>query len=228
MNTARLPLRSEILTTVPPEDARRWQGPDFFPSAPPEPEAEASTLPQAPPVPAGPTVAELEAIEAQAREAGYQAGLAQAREAAAAELDQHRGHLERLFNALARPLESVDRQVEAAVAELALHVARQVVYRAIEERPEHLLDTIRAALAALPLGSRGIVLRLHPDDAELVARQPGGEAATDSWRIQPDPTLQRGDLLVDTEMSHVDARVETRLKQMKDTVQAGAGPQSDD
>ncbi|MHC1480544.1 flagellar assembly protein FliH [Frateuria aurantia] len=213
MSTPLPPTRAEILQHAATVEARRWQGPDFFPPDP----AAVNDEPAAPAPPAGPTVAELEAIEAQAREAGYKAGLEEGRQAAAAELAVQRQQLEQLFAAAARPLAVLDQQVEIELAELTLHIARQVVYRTIETRPEHILDTVRTSVAALPLASRDIKLRLHPDDAELLLHS-SLNTTDQGWHIIPDPQLQRGDVEVDTEMSHVDARVETRLARMADTV----------
>lgn len=210
------PLRSEILQAGQSPDARRWQGPDFDPPPPELPPVEAVPAPSPP---AGPTVAELEAIEAQARDAGYLAGLEQGRKAAEAELQEHRQHIERLFNALARPLEAVDQQVEASLAELAMHIARQVVYRTIKEQPEHILETVSTALRALPLASREIRVHLHPEDAALLDQSPSPRPDM-AWQIVPDPHLKRGDVEIDTEMSHLDARVESRLEGIQESVQA--------
>lgn len=220
MNSGRPPTTlAEIMQHRTGTDAQRWTGPDFFESATPDRKEPAAP----PPPPPGPTVAELEAIEAQARDAGYQAGLDQGRQAAAEELAEQRRQLEKVFSALARPLDSLDQQVETELAELALHIARQVVYRSIELNPEHITETVKTALASLPLASRHIKVRLQPDDAALLNADP--DAADDrGWQVIADPALQRGDVLVDAEMSHLDARVETRLSRLAETVLAGAAP----
>ncbi len=215
MNSPRTP--ASLADVMPHEamiDALRWNSPDFS-----GPEPAPAPAPSTPPPPPGPTVAELEAIEAQARDAGYQAGLEQGRQAAAAELDIQRGQLKQLLDALARPLDGLDQQVETELAELALHIARQVVYRTIELRPEHIAETVKTALASLPLASRQIKVRMTPEDAALLAADPAASEDR-GWQVVGDASLQRGDVLVDAEMSHIDARVKIRLDRLAETVLA--------
>jgi flagellar assembly protein FliH len=182
--------------------------------------------PAAPPAPAEPvlqpTVRDLEALEQQAREEGYAAGHAEGL-AAARELTQTRlARLDALLDAAARPLQAMDERVELELARLAMTVARQVLSHELRTSPDLVVEAVRQAALALPAASGSLRVRLHADDLALL-RQLG--AAEEHWQLLADPTLQRGDCLLESERSRLDARVETRLAAVVDAV---LGAEADD
>ncbi len=194
---------------------RRWQIPQM-PDDPPDPpmsDASAIPAPTAPPAPMAnlPTAAELEAIQQQAYEEAYAAGLVQGRKAGQQQVNDRVEQLEALLQVLAQPLEVLDEQVEQELVTLVIAIARQLVRRELKTSPGEILAVVRSALAALPVGQRHVQLHLHPEDAALVRELmtvPEGEAA---WRIAEDPMLSQGDCRVTTATSQIDARLETRL-----------------
>lgn len=182
--------------------------------------------PAAPPAPAEPvlqpTVRDLEALEQQARDEGYAAGHAEGL-AAARELTQARlARLDALLDAAARPLQAMDERVELELARLAMTVARQVLSHELRTSPDLVVEAVRQAALALPAASGSLRVRLHADDLALL-RQLG--AAEEHWQLLADPTLQRGDCLLESERSRLDARVETRLAAVVDAV---LGAEADD
>lgn len=182
--------------------------------------------PAAPPAPAEPvlqpTVRDLEALEQQARDEGYAAGHAEGL-VAARELTQTRlARLDALLDAAARPLQAMDERVELELARLAMTVARQVLSHELRTSPDLVVEAVRQAALALPAASGSLRVRLHADDLALL-RQLG--AAEEHWQLLADPTLQRGDCLLESERSRLDARVETRLAAVVDAV---LGAEADD
>lgn len=163
----------------------------------------------------GPTVADLESIGEQARQEGHQQGLTEGRAAAQAELQRKLQQLGGLFNALARPLESVDVAVEQQLAELAMLVARGVLQAELQLRPEHLLRIVRKAIAALPAATASIDIRVPPQSAALL-REGLDEADEHGWRIVEDAELKPGDCHIVGADSRIDAGIETRLAAMID------------
>ncbi|MEP7186505.1 MAG: FliH/SctL family protein [Rhodanobacter sp.] len=165
--------------------------------------------------PAQPTVRELEALEEQAREEGYAAGQAEGLAAAKQQLDEQLVRLAALYEAAARPLESLDAQTEQELARLATLIASRVVGRELQLAPALIVQTVREAAAALPAATRELRVHLHPDDLVLL-RELG--AAEEHWQLLADPTLARGDCRMESERSRLDARVETRLAAVIDAV----------
>jgi flagellar assembly protein FliH len=158
---------------------------------------------------------DLDALRARARAEGFAEGRAEGRaeglRAAAQELAEQRAALERALDVLARPLEDAGHRVEEEILALVQTVARQLLRREMHLDPTHLVGVIREGLAALPLATDTVTVRLHPADAEVVQgclKDTGGERA---WRIETDPLLERGGCLITTPRSVVDARLDTRL-----------------
>lgn len=105
-------------------------------------------------------------------------------------------------------------EAEEAAAALALEVARAVLGREAEVGPAVVRDVTRRALARLPR-ARGVVLRVHPDDAAVVRAQARTwlpEAmAPEVLEVVADGAVARGGVVVDTELGRVDARLDVQL-----------------
>ena len=188
------------------KDFRRWELPEVGEPKPAE-AAEAQA--------ALPTVADLEGLEREARDAGYAAGLAEGRAAADAELREKLALLDGILHAAARPLEALDDATEQDLARLALVIARRVVGHELKTSPALIVRTVREAALALRAATRNLRVYLHPDDLALLREL---EAAEPHWQLLPDPDMQRGDCLLESESSRLDAKVETRLAAIADAV----------
>ncbi|GLQ99914.1 FliH/SctL family protein [Dyella mobilis] len=176
------------------------------------PTAESEPEPAAPP---GPTVYELEEIERQAREEGYAAGLAEGRAAAKKELDERLARLDAVYTAAARPLTQFDDETERELALLATVIARRVVGRELQLDPSLIERAVREAAAALPSATRELRVWVNPSDLDLL-RELG--ATEPHWRFGANPALNRGDCVLESERSRLDARVSTRLAAVVDAV----------
>ncbi|HEY4144064.1 FliH/SctL family protein [Pinirhizobacter sp.] len=163
-----------------------------------------------------PTIADLEAIERQAREEGFNAGLVEGRATARRELLSQTGRLEALYTAAARPLAELDDAVARELAWLATVVAERVLGVEISLRPEKIIEVVRQAVHVLPAAERHVRVVLHPDDAALVRDH--RNSAEDSWLIVEDRTLDRGDCRLESEHSRIDARLRSRLATVVDAV----------
>ncbi|MDG2538182.1 flagellar assembly protein FliH [Dyella jiangningensis] len=164
---------------------------------------------------AQPTVRDLEALEQQAREEGYAAGHAEGMAAARDLMNSRMAKLDALLESAARPLHAMDELVELELARLAMTVARQVLSHELRVSPDLVVEAVRQAALALPAASGNLRVRLHAEDLALL-RTLG--VAEESWQLLADPTLQRGDCMLETERSRLDARLETRLAAIVDAV----------
>ena len=165
--------------------------------------------------PAQPTVFELEEIERVAREEGFAAGLAEGHAAAKQQIDEQLARFESLCAAAARPLDALDDITEQELARLATVMARRVVGRELQLDPALIELAVREAAAALPSATRELRVWVHPDDLTLL-RELGVTEAT--WQLGARPTLSRGDCMLESERSRLDARVDTRLAAVIDVV----------
>jgi flagellar assembly protein FliH len=197
-----------ILTRETIDIFDRWEPPVVGAVESPAPSEE----PAAPP---GPTILELEEIERQAREEGYAAGLAEGRAAAKKELDDRLARLDAICVAAARPLNQFDDATERELALLATVMARRVVGRELQLDPSLIELAVREAAAALPSATRELRVWVNPSDLDLL-RELG--AAEPHWRFGANPALSRGDCMLESERSRLDARVSTRLASVIDAV----------
>ncbi|TCV94154.1 flagellar assembly protein FliH [Luteibacter rhizovicinus] len=195
---------------------QRWElplvnGPGAVPANDPKAEADEG--------PHRPTVAEIEAIERQAREEGFNAGLAEGRATAQRELVAQTARLDALFAAAAQPLANLDAEVAMDIAQLATVIAERVLGYEIAIAPERIVDIVRQAVDTLPVGSRHLKIYLHPADAAIVRDH--RIAADHGWVVADDDVLERGDCRLESESSRLDATVRKRLAAVIDAVLEG-------
>lgn len=167
------------------------------------------------------TAGQAATIQKQAYEEGFELGRREGQDAGKQEMSERTGMLEQLMRALTRPLEELDHEVEQALVTLSVAIARQLVRREIKTDPGQIVAVVKDAIAALPADSRALRLSLNPEDARLVRELltvPDGKSA---WQILEDATLSRGDCLVATDVSHIDATVESRLNNVVAALMSG-------
>lgn len=108
-------------------------------------------------------------------------------------------------------------QARADALEIGFQVARRILELELSARPEPLFALVRSAVRRLG-DARHLVIKLHPDDAELVgateARQKLGLTLM-QVDVVADATLEHGDCLVESENAMVDGRLATRLEELK-------------
>lgn len=182
------------------------------------------------------TASQLEEIQNQAQREGYQQGLQEGRDAGLKEFAQRVQYLEQIMLSLSEPFETLDETVEQQLAQLAMLVARQLVRRELRTDPQQVIGVVREALSALPVTARNVQLALHPEDAAMIRESlslqegehniqlgPPGEDSSDGGGIHvvDDPVQSRGGCRVLTEVSQIDATVESRLNAVIASVLGG-------
>jgi flagellar biosynthesis/type III secretory pathway protein FliH len=154
--------------------------------------------------------------EAEVREACEQARRAVRAEHAAeqARLEAATADAVRLLEGLTRGLAAVEHELEEAVVEIAYaSVVRILGTVAIDEDPMRAL--CRQALSEV--AQRPVVLRLHPDDADLVtALADGGDV-----RVEADNRLARGQCRLQTRRGDYDTSLADRLETLRLTLLDG-------
>lgn len=167
------------------------------------------------------SVHRLQDLEQQAREEGHAQGLLQGRAAAQLEFAQQVAHVSAVLDALAKPLDDVDAEVEQDIAQLAMAVARQLIRRELKTAPDEVIACVREALAALPAAAREVRVSLNPEDAVLIRSHLGEGHVARAWELLDDPLISRGGCLIHSDHSRIDARVDTRLARVIGAVLGG-------
>jgi len=165
-----------------------------------------------------PTAEDIERIHEEARNEGYQTGLAEGRAAAQAEnaeiIAAEISKISGLIGNLQQALQSIDQSVAEQLLDLALEVAGQVLRGTVTTRRETLLPVIREAIAALPLHHAHIQLFLNPADAAVVREQIGEQIAQSGGQIIEDAGIADGGCQLKAGASEIDATLEMRWKRV--------------
>jgi flagellar assembly protein FliH len=157
------------------------------------------------------TAQQLDDIETAAYEEGRQRGYADGVAAGRDEMQRQAERLRALIEQIARPLATLDDEVERALVDVACAVARRLVGDELAIAPERVVTLARIALAALPRDLRDVRLYLHPQDAALARDELQPPPEAESFRILDDAALMRGDCRVQTESAYLDARLDARV-----------------
>lgn len=205
----------------------RWSLPSFDPFVPePEPLAEPEVVEAPEPayieeVPveavAPLTLEEVEAIRQDAynegfstgEKDGFHSGQLKARQEAEVALAAKLKQLESIMQHLLEPIAGQDTRLEEAVVVLVRHMAEQVIRRELSEDSTQLRKVLQEALKLLPVGANNIRIYVNPQDFDLIKELRARHE--EQWRILEDESLLPGGCRIETEFSHIDASVETRL-----------------
>ncbi|SFN71287.1 flagellar assembly protein FliH [Formivibrio citricus] len=204
LETPVSPVREEAQPQSVPEEVLPEPVPDL-----PSPVEEAfSVLPES--GLALPTAEEIEAIERQAQEEGYQTGLAAGRLAAESEVNRLRA----LLGDMEAACKDVETRIANDVLDLALMIARQMVREEVRADRTRVFPLIREAVAGLPAVKGPSRLLLNPEDLTAVNVLLAGELSGDYWRLAPDPTLPPGSCRIETPDSSVDLTMTARWRNL--------------
>lgn len=156
----------------------------------------------------------------EARQSGYAAGFAEGLAAGQAQAESM-GRAEALrlaqtVGSLERCIAELNQRVADDLLALSIEVARQVVRQAVTVKPQLVLGVIREALQQLPLLHAAI--HLHPDDASLARLRAGDQLAHAGHRIHEDPSLKRGDVIIEAGGSHLDASLAARWRRVVESL----------
>ncbi|MET4680732.1 FliH/SctL family protein [Stenotrophomonas rhizophila] len=206
-------------------NAVRWLAPDLLAVPEPTPEEQFElTEPdlefEPEPLLQLPTLEEIQAIQDNAEKDGFDQGHAEGLAQGQAEVRRLIAQIEGILDNFSRPLVRLENEVVAALGELAVRVAGNLVGRAYEAEPELLAQLVNEALDAVGGASRDVEVRLHPDD--IAALAPVLNLAPNQ-RLTPDLSLSRGDLRVHAEAVRIDGTLDARLRGALDAVIRKAG-----
>ena len=154
-----------------------------------------------------PTATQLEEIQNQAREEGYQTAYAEGSLRMAT-----------LLTNMEAAMQQADKYIAQNLLDLALAVAQKMVQQTLKTNPDILLNTIREAIASLPHFNQGAHLVLHPNDALIVRNSMGEQLSHSGWKIFEDVQVSPGGARIETAHSQIDATLENRWQRIVATI----------
>ncbi|HET6266716.1 MAG TPA: type III secretion system stator protein SctL [Acidobacteriota bacterium] len=146
---------------------------------------------------------ERERIQGEARDQGYQEGLAQSTEWIVKAKDHYQRVAENSKN---------DLKI------LAVKIAEKIVGKALEMDPELINDIVSQAIRTLRQ-QKNVNIRCHEDDLGILKKNEKeflellGKSGVITFTV--DSKIQRGGCMIESEIGVVDARLETQLKTLQ-------------
>lgn len=211
-------MSSKVLRAGEVEDAVRmvWPPASGGPAAPSPVSAPAPPPAPDPAAEVARRMAELEARAGrqarEARDAGYREGEAAGRTAAEQELRPVLERLARSIEEIARLRPAMAAEAEASLLKLSVAIARRVLHRELSLDPGALAGIVRAALETAQIDETCRV-RAHPEQAEVLRL--AFAANPRAVQVEPDASLERGGVIVESARGRLDASVETQLAEIE-------------
>ncbi len=173
--------------------------------------------PAAPQQPAAPTELEWQQRIAAARQAGYQDGyrdgLVALESFKQTFAQQATAQIGALLDAFDAQYAELDGRIAQALAATAVQLARQVLRTELEQRPEVVSLVAHEAVNAVMLSARHISVHVHPQDLPLVAEGAEEALTARGARLYADTGIQRGGVMVESDVGAIDARIAVRWAQ---------------
>lgn len=161
------------------------------------------------------TAGQIEKIQKQAYDEGFNQGKQEGYKAGQTQVSQHATRMKTILDLMTAPLAELDEQVIQQLLDLAVTISRQVIRRELRTDPGQVIGVVRECIKALPIAARKVFIYLHPEDAELVRNAFSiDENMEQGWKIIEDPVLTRGGCRIEAEHSKIDASVEQQLNRV--------------
>lgn len=139
---------------------------------------------------------------------GQDAGLASGTEIVTTQAERFR----HLADLLAHPLRELDEQVTDELVYLVSRMAKVIIKREIKGDIEFLKQGIEKCTSLLPEAKEGVEIVLSENDYALLVASIGKEYMQEqNWQLTSSPTMQDGDLVVNSKTSSAQWRMDERI-----------------
>ena len=147
-------------------------------------------------------------IEKQAYAEGYKEGERIGKEMGERMVNAAAQRYDRAVQEIASRHRSLRDSLESEAVELAMAVARRIVQREISVDPDLVAALVTVALKRVQ-GQSGLTARVSSHDFERV--QAALNSSNSSLVVKEDPSLERGDFMLDTNQTHMDGRIASQI-----------------
>lgn len=157
----------------------------------------------------------------EAQALGLEDGRKQAFSEVSAMIAEKLDRLEELLGSMTRVKEEIRAQNEAHMIKLLYHMASRVAGVHLENHNEAIVEILRSAVS-LAQDEENIRVELHPSQVEFIEeirKQNGREFEfLKKIRFEPGLRIKPGGCVVETNYGEIDARIETRLEKLWETL----------
>ncbi|MCD4813471.1 FliI/YscN family ATPase [bacterium] len=158
--------------------------------------------------------------ETQAFTKGKQAGQLAAQQ----QHEKNNQVMQSLLQGIDDEVESFFRRMEIRVNEVVMAMVKKIVGTLSKIEPELIQQSVRKVLSQHTELGDILTLHLHPEDYQRMA--PDESVAPKNLKMVRDSTVQRGGCMLETKYGLIDARLETQLEELEQTLTAQVAMQS--
>jgi len=163
------------------------------------------------------TAQSVEDIRNAAYEEGFAKGEQDAKNKVAEETTTITDALNHLLTQCKSESDEFAEQVTQQLLNLVLVISKQVIRQEVTTNPEIIQKIIMDALACLPSKSGNLILKLNPNDAEVVINAFDGYQNS-HWSIVEDPAIVQGGCMISTDTTVVNATLELRIEELAEKI----------
>ena len=167
----------------------------------------------------------------EARQAGWEAGYAEAQQSVDAQLSEVLAEVRSIADAAVEAKNQFLRESQTEMGRLAVAIAKKIIGKELTVNPKAVTDIVAQTIEAANVQG-SCCIRVNPQDYEILgplwdaipSLQPPGR----TWELVADKNLSRGSCLIETNGGIIDARLETQLAQASAAIETiGTGNPSD-
>ena len=117
--------------------------------------------------------------------------------------------------------EKIIEQTESQLLDLSIEIARKVLMQEIQAQRCDIEPIVREALSRIP-DRMEVVVHLHPDDLSRceLTRQDQGDSGRTDVQFVADPSVERGECLLETSEGTVKSTVDEHLEEITKTLKS--------
>ncbi len=166
----------------------------------------------------------LEQITQDAYEEGFQKGVSDGQKAALEQQQIKITQLDAVIRAIRAKSEEFDEKITQQLVELTTVIAKQVLRKELTTSADAITAVVQEVLSMMPANSENMVLRLHPEDAQLIRQVFELDSSVEvSWKLFEDPSIQQGGCILSSDNSEINAELEQRITNVFNRVLGESG-----
>jgi len=126
---------------------------------------------------------------------------------------------ETMMKSIKEQMDVYSESFDKIVIDTSFLIANKIINNSISESPI-ITDTIKNSLSKI-IGANNIVFRLNPSDIELIKETEESFLDNNSYsnlKFEADARIEIGGCFVESEIGNVDARISSRLNELKNTL----------
>lgn len=149
-------------------------------------------------------------------EAGYSAAIKDMQKEFERELALRAEQFSKIIEQLSLQINELDNSFDKVISEVSIYFAEKILRREID-RSSPIIENLKAAIRKV-LGANEIIVKINPNDYELLSGKVPVVFQGDEFgkiRFEPDSRIEKGGVLLQSDIGNVDAKIETQIEELK-------------